>query len=166
MWARWIGRSERQTGVRNLSAETLLRLDEAIRTIFPPKQLKVELEIVDKNPDKAWTPSEPTPSGSAPPASPRVPLSPLEASRRSMDLGLGRRATYDDAPNLTPPPPPAPPKPGYFPAQDFSQKETCIKGNSVGSARNNFLGAFSQPESERPLSFPSAVKPPTVPEKK
>jgi hypothetical protein len=135
-------------------AEKIAHLQDRRGTAPSEPMPKVEIAIVDHIagtcPKCGFVgcdprPAEPQPARTIEGAVVKAPLSPLENSKRQIDLALGRRRTIADAPNFTPPPKPTP-KLDYHPAVDFRAKETCIKNNTAGDiGRNEFVGAFSQP---------------------
>jgi hypothetical protein len=131
-------------------AETLLRLDESIRSIFPPTPHKVKITIVDPIPSGRM-PDLPS-TGPANPL-PRPPTT-LEASQQSLDQAAGR-GPHGSA---TPPQP--------VPALDFAPYNPAFhSGNSksvpplksgTGVAADAFMGVFKP---AAPDPFPTAHKP-------
>lgn len=142
-------------------SENMLRIDDALKQVLPaPKPLTVEVQLLDSLPRPDLPPAPPSGTPPTPPAPP-APLSALEAGRRSIDVALGRRATID-APNYTPPKPPTPPKDfePYHPEFGNGQPNAMgqrapVKGGVGNIGRNQFMGVFTQPASERAGSFPS-----------
>jgi hypothetical protein len=64
--------------------------------------------------------------------------SPLQLSQQAVDQAAQKKPKK-------PEPEPLP----YYPAVDFSKRETCIKPNAVGLSREPYIGVF---HGERPFS--------------